>query len=104
MTAPRGRVWRLFAGLLAGLLVVVSAGRSAEAPTAADPGFAEDVQDVLFFSETRPVLIRLHVLVDGKPYATRWTEYLTRWFRFLDRDEDGYLGRDEVARAPACRR
>jgi Ca2+-binding EF-hand superfamily protein len=69
----------------------------------ADPGSVEDVQDVLFFHQKRPVLIRLHVFVDGKPYPARWTAYLTRWFRFLDRDEDGFLDRLEAARAPAAR-
>lgn len=36
-----------------------------------DPGAVEDVQDVLFFHDSRPVLIRLDVLVDGKPYPAR---------------------------------
>jgi Ca2+-binding EF-hand superfamily protein len=67
-----------------------------------DPGAAEDVQDVLFFSESQPVLIRLHLFVDGKPHSARWTAYLTRWFRFLDRDEDGFLDRTEAARAPSA--
>jgi hypothetical protein len=67
-----------------------------------DPGAAEDVQDVLFFSDSRPVLIRLHLFVDGKPHSARWTAYLTRWFRFLDRDEDGFLDRIEAARAPSA--
>jgi Ca2+-binding EF-hand superfamily protein len=66
-----------------------------------DPGAAEDVQDVLFFSDSRPVLIRLHLFVDGKPHSARWTTYLTRWFHFLDRDEDGVLDRAEAARAPS---
>lgn len=97
MTAAR--VHRSLA-LLAGLFLSVS-GRGDDAPKRDDPGFAEDVQDVLFFNDDRPVLIRLHVLVDGKPYATRWAEYLTRWFRFLDRDADGFLDATEAARAPA---
>ncbi len=67
----------------------------------ADPGTAEEVQDVLFFHESGPVLIRLRVLVDGKPYPLRWNEYVTRWFRFLDGDADGFLDGKEIARAPA---
>jgi hypothetical protein len=66
-----------------------------------DAGSIADVQDVLFFPEGRPVLIRLHILVDGKPYVARWQEYLTSWFHFLDRDEDGLLDRKEADRAPA---
>jgi Ca2+-binding EF-hand superfamily protein len=96
-----GRTWRWSLGLLAALLLA-PAGRPAQAPQRADPGSAEDVQDVLFFSDSRPVLIRLHILVDGKPYGGRWTEHLTRWFRFLDRDEDGFLSRAEAGRAPGA--
>ena len=68
----------------------------------ADSGAAAEVQDVLFFSDSRPLLIRLHILVDGKPYAARWTEHVTRWFHFLDRDDDGLLDRTEAARAPSA--
>lgn len=103
MTARAGRWWRLSLGLLAGLLLAAPAGRSAESAKGTDPGAAEDVQDVLFFSDSRPVLIRLHIQVDGKPYATRWNEYLTRWFHFLDRDDDGMLDEKEAARAPSPR-
>ena len=68
-----------------------------------DAGSIADVQDVLFFPEGRPVLIRLHILVDGKPYGDRWQGYLMRWFHFLDRNEDGFLDRKEADRAPADR-
>jgi Ca2+-binding EF-hand superfamily protein len=74
----------------------------AEAPKRPDPGAAEDVQDVLFFGDSRPLLIRLHIAVDGKPYPARWTEYMTRWFHFLDRDEDDVLDPAEAARAPSA--
>jgi Ca2+-binding EF-hand superfamily protein len=87
---------------LLGLAVVVTLSSvAAEPPKLEDPGFGEDVQDVLFLSSSRPVLIRLHVRVDGKPYATLWTEYVTHWFRFLDRDANGFLDPTEAARAPA---
>lgn len=103
MNAGLRRTWTVSPALLAGLLWAAPAGNAAQSPNRADPGFVEDVQDVLFFHDTRPVLIRLHILVDGKPYPVRWNEYLTRWFRFLDVDEDGYLDRKEAERAPAPR-
>lgn len=93
MTVHGGRWRRLSAALLAGLLLAAPAGRSADSPKPTDPGAAEDVQDVLFFSDSRPLLLRLHLFVDDKPHAARWTAYLTRWFHFLDRDEDGVLDR-----------
>jgi Ca2+-binding EF-hand superfamily protein len=78
----------------------LSSARAAETPRGGDPGSDEDVQDVLFLHDSRPLLIRLHIRVDGKPYALRWKEYLMRWFRFLDRDEDGFLDGKEAERAP----
>src|SRR5216683_3782580 len=65
-----------------------------------DPSTAADVQDVVFFSDARPILFRLHLRVDGKPYAARWEEYLGKLFAYLDRDGDGVLDKDEAARAP----
>ncbi len=88
---------------LSSLCLCVSVVSSSAFCMGADPGSVEDVQDVLFFHDSRPVLIRLHILVDGKPYPARWNEYLTRWFRFLDRDENGFLDRKEAERAPAAK-
>ena len=76
-----GRTARCFRTLLAGLLVTAT-GSSAASPPSTDPGFAEDVRDVLFFHESRPILLRLHVTVDGKPYATRWNAVLGAGFAF----------------------
>lgn len=103
MNASLCRMWPYSMALLAGLLWAAPAGNAAQSPNRADPGFVEDVQDVLFLHDTRPVLIRLHIFVDGKPYPVRWNDYLTRWFRFLDVDEDGYLDRKEAERAPEPR-
>jgi Ca2+-binding EF-hand superfamily protein len=73
---------------------------AAEDPPREDPSAAEDVQDVVFLSEARPILFRLHLEVDGKPYVARWEEYLRKLFTYLDRNGDGVLDRDEAARAP----
>src|SRR5436305_28327 len=49
-----------------------------------DLGIA-DVQDILFFAETRLVRMRLHLKAAGEPLAKRWTAQLRRYFDFLDR-------------------
>jgi Ca2+-binding EF-hand superfamily protein len=69
-------------------------------PRATDFG-DDDVQDVVFFSETRPVLIRLHVRVDGKPYSSAWEAYVHELFNYLDRNGDGVLSKEEARRAPS---
>jgi hypothetical protein len=46
-----------------------------------------DVQDVVFLGKARPVLIRLHVLVAGKPFGAAWDDHVKRRFAFADYDE-----------------
>jgi Ca2+-binding EF-hand superfamily protein len=59
-----------------------------------------DAQDVVFFSESRPVLIRLHVQVDNKPFEKVWEEYIAYIFKSLDANKDGVLSKEEAERAP----
>jgi Ca2+-binding EF-hand superfamily protein len=91
----------LFCPPLLTTLVAVSAVRSAEERKVEDPSAAEDVQDIVYFGERQPVLLRLHLRLDGKPAAARWTEYMTRLFAFLDRDGDGLLDKEEAIRLPS---
>src|SRR6516165_1120975 len=59
-----------------------------------------DYQDVVYFADGQPVLIRLHVRVDGQPLAAVWDEYVTRVFKHLDANGDGYLDKVEAQRVP----
>jgi Ca2+-binding EF-hand superfamily protein len=85
---------------LAAALAVLPAPAAAPAPAvpAAD---ASDVQDLIFFSDTRPVMIRLHVRVDGKPYGVAWDAYVKDLFNYLDRNSDGVLSKAEAAQTPS---
>jgi Ca2+-binding EF-hand superfamily protein len=71
-----------------------------------DPAKAEAppgaVQDIVYFAETRPILIRLHVEVDGQPFDAAWDEYIEALFKYLDRDGDGVLSPAEANRAPSA--
>jgi Ca2+-binding EF-hand superfamily protein len=60
------------------------------------------VQDLVYFATTRPILIRLHIEVDGKPFDAAWDEYMDALFKFLDRDGDGGLSASEASRAPTA--
>lgn len=65
---------------------------------------AEETQDLVFLAESGPVLVRLHVRVDGKPfrplYRAAWEDYVRHVFRYLDRGGKGYLTEAEARRLP----
>jgi Ca2+-binding EF-hand superfamily protein len=73
---------------------------AAGADTEPGPTMTDDVQDIVFFSETRPVLIRLHIRLDGKSYQAAWEEFLRHLLGYLDKDKDGILSKEEAARTP----
>jgi Ca2+-binding EF-hand superfamily protein len=85
------------AALLAGATLLAMLPKS----PADEPPKGADAQDVLLLADAGPVLLRLHVRIDGKPSAAAWERYLDRLFSDLDRDGDGSLSRAEAARAPA---
>src|SRR5947209_5304636 len=81
---------------------------SEAAGPAVEPRVADDAQDFVFFSETRPLLIRLHVHIDGKPLlangmvqAPSADALNDALFTLLDTSKDGKLSKDELAAAPA---
>ena len=61
---------------------------------------AADVQDIVFLADSRPVLIRLHLRLDGKPYLAVWNAFMDELFASLDKNKDGVLDKTEAARAP----
>ena len=61
---------------------------------------ADDQLDYLFLGSDRPVRIRLHVRVGDKPYDAPWNEFMDKLFARFDKDGDGSLSPDEVARLP----
>jgi Ca2+-binding EF-hand superfamily protein len=85
-----------------GLVLGGSAAEQAARPMPAAAG--RDVQDLVFFADDRPVLIRLHVRIDGRPFRDLFEaamgEYLQSLFRYLDRNGDGVLTEAEARRCP----
>jgi Ca2+-binding EF-hand superfamily protein len=75
-------------------------GRDADARTADPPDEVSDWQQVVFFGPTKPMLLRLHVRVNGRPYPLLFDGYVKEMFDFLDRDGDGVLSKEEAERAP----
>ena len=72
----------------------------ASGPDTSAPALS-DVQDLVFLGDTRPVYIRLHIRVDGKPLRVAWEEFLTSLFQYLDTNGDGVLSQAELERAPS---
>src|SRR5262245_21833756 len=60
----------------------------------------DEVQDVVFLADSGPLLIRLHVDVDGKPFRVAWREAVDRIFKLLDKDGDGVISAKELEQMP----
>ena len=69
-----------------------------------DEAAAEDFQDLVFFGDHAPVLLRLHIRIDDKPYPVVWDEAIESLFKYLDRNGDGVLSKEEAERAPKAQR
>ena len=93
----------------ASFVLAVSAG-APQGATAADEAQrgnlavpqAADIQDFVFLGETRPILVRLHVRLDGKPVQEAFDQAMSYLFTYLDVNGDGVLSKEEAERAPAA--
>jgi Ca2+-binding EF-hand superfamily protein len=94
----------LFRALPAASLVLLttwlSAGEANPPAPSAGKGGQDDVQDFVFLAEARPLLVRLHVRVDGKSLPAAWDAFMKHVFSFLDVNGDGVLSQQEAERAP----
>jgi Ca2+-binding EF-hand superfamily protein len=90
------------AGFAAFWAAPTAAPRAADAPHKDAVKPAADYQDIIYFADSRPVLIRLHVTVGGRPLSAVWDDFVTKVFNYLDTNGDGYLDRDEVQRVPSA--
>ena len=67
----------------------------------ADPPPTIDGQDCVLLTEARPVLLRIHAQLDGKPVQAAWDGFMEHLFAYLDVNHDGVLDQHEVDRAPS---
>ena len=112
MTQPT-RAVMAGAGLLAGLALVLAplwsepraSAQRPPRPALADAGGPDrgggEVQDLAFLGGNRPVLLRVHIQLDGKPLGAARAQYVKRWFDYLDRDGDGVLSQGEARLVPS---
>ena len=90
---------RLF--LFACAIIVVALPLWAAGVPDKPPAPQADYQDLIYFGESRPVLLRLHVTVEGQPLSAHWDELVDKVFKYLDVKGNGYVGRNEIARVPS---
>jgi Ca2+-binding EF-hand superfamily protein len=104
------RPWFLVPGALLLVLASLLVLPVQAAPPAAEPGTGDkgsgtkDEIDLVYFGDLRPVLLRVHVQIDGKAHGEIWDSFLAKLFKYLDRDGDGVLSKEEAERAPTVQR
>jgi len=96
-----------------GLLVLVLAAASAFGLALVSPVDADDiprpqpeatgagqdnVQDVMFLGDTRPIFIRLRLDAGGKAFRRAWLDAVKAIHTYLDRDGNGTLTKEEADR------
>ena len=93
------------AGLLALGLALAPAVDAPATPSAQAFAALGDAgsQDLLILGETRPILLRLRVMVGDKPFRAVWDESVRALHKKLDRDGDGKLTVKEADASPLSR-
>jgi Ca2+-binding EF-hand superfamily protein len=87
------------AALIIALLASATANGFQSLPFWAPP-LPPDVQDLLWLANKRPVRIRLHATINGRPFQKAWEEFMDRLFAYADVNGDKWLNKDEVERLP----
>jgi Ca2+-binding EF-hand superfamily protein len=88
------------AALVAAVLLVPAQSAPPADQGTRDKGQGTDEQPLVYLGDTRPILVRLHVLIDGKPYPNAWDAWMQKMFEYLDVDGDGSLSPKEAGRVP----
>jgi Ca2+-binding EF-hand superfamily protein len=84
------------------IVLALAAGGAACLSGAEAPAAGPDVQDIVFFHDSRPYLLRLHLRVGDRPFFRGWDDTTLHLFRHLDVNGDGVLSKKELERAPSA--
>jgi Ca2+-binding EF-hand superfamily protein len=68
-------------------------------PAPGAPPAPPGAHDFVYLGDARPILMRMHVEVNGRPLQALWDELITGMFRDLDANNDGTLSRAEAGQA-----
>lgn len=61
---------------------------------------ADDGQTIVYLGDTGPVVVRVHVRVDGRSHRQAWETFMDEVFDYLDVDKSGDLAKKEAGGAP----
>src|SRR5262249_54145173 len=71
---------------------------------AAEKAVSEELKDVVFAGDQRPMLLRFRISIDGRPFRTvnhaHWDEYVRRLFMHLHRNGDGFFSENGAKNNP----
>ncbi len=81
------------------LVLAIGLGNISAQDKAAKPPPA-GLQDFVFLDDPPPLLVRLHIEIDGRPLQQSWEEAVTAIFKHLDANSDGYLDAKEASQVP----
>lgn len=87
-------------GFAVPLVAQESGDRKIDAATTTPGQSADDVQDLIVFTDARPLFVRMHVTIDGRPFRLVWRDFLIKVFGELDQNLDGVLNKEEASRVP----
>jgi Ca2+-binding EF-hand superfamily protein len=82
-------------------LAVLACCAAVVAPVADSPGAPpapDGSQDFVYLGDARPILVRMHLEVNGRPLQAVWDEFITGLFKDADANGDGVLSREEAER------
>ena len=91
-----GRLLRC--GIVAACALVLGSGSACGADSTAASN--DDVQDLIFLASKGPIVIRLHVRVDGQPFSELRAAVARQLFEILDADGNGVLEGKELDGIP----
>jgi Ca2+-binding EF-hand superfamily protein len=83
-------------------LALVCLGLAASVPAApAEKDKADDdTQLIVYFGDGRPILVKVHLRIDGKSHRAAWRAFMDELFDHLDVNESGRLSKKEAVAAP----
>jgi Ca2+-binding EF-hand superfamily protein len=90
----------LLASVVTALVTALLSVRADGPPAGKPKAPAGEAYDFVFFGQTRPVLLRMHVTLDGHRLEAVWADFIDALFKHLDTDGDGVLSEAELKAMP----